>query len=84
MKGKNTNSVPLRGKIEIDIEDCKGCLYCIEACKDCLIIVSEELNSKGYYPAKFDDSKKDKCTGCTLCAVVCPEAAIEVYREEKK
>ncbi|MDY6932460.1 MAG: 4Fe-4S binding protein [Halobacteriota archaeon] len=24
---------------------------------------------------------EDGCTGCATCALVCPEAAIEVYRE---
>ncbi|MEJ5202133.1 MAG: 4Fe-4S binding protein [Anaerolineales bacterium] len=24
------------------------------------------------------------CTGCGICAIVCPEAAIEVYRELAK
>jgi Fe-S-cluster-containing hydrogenase component 2 len=42
------------------------------------------MNPKGYYPAFFieKDLKKDgrKCTGCSLCAIACPEIAIEVYR----
>jgi 2-oxoglutarate ferredoxin oxidoreductase subunit delta len=24
---------------------------------------------------------KDGCTGCAICALVCPEAALVVYRE---
>jgi len=32
----------------------------------------------GYHPAEcFDPSK---CTGCTFCAIVCPDVAIEVYK----
>ncbi|MGB2960420.1 MAG: 4Fe-4S dicluster domain-containing protein [Bacteroidota bacterium] len=27
---------------------------------------------------------QDNCTGCTNCAIVCPEAVITVYREKKK
>ena len=27
--------------------------------------------------------KDDTCTGCTNCALVCPEAIITVYRESK-
>jgi MinD superfamily P-loop ATPase len=42
------------------------------------------MNPKGYYPAIFVEKhlKKEtrKCTGCTLCAISCPEIAIEVYR----
>ena len=39
----------------------------------------------------LDDSRvtpahtfKDGCTGCAICALVCPDAAITVYREVTK
>jgi 2-oxoglutarate ferredoxin oxidoreductase subunit delta len=38
----------------------------------------EHLNSKGYHPAAL---VSEGCTGCAICAIVCPEAAITVYRE---
>jgi 2-oxoglutarate ferredoxin oxidoreductase subunit delta len=38
----------------------------------------EHLTPKGYHPAFL---KADGCTGCAICAVVCPEAALTVYRE---
>jgi 2-oxoglutarate ferredoxin oxidoreductase subunit delta len=41
--------------------------------------VSEKVNAAGYFPAAFD--KNSECTGCAICAVVCPEAVIEVCRE---
>jgi len=34
----------------------------------------------GYRPVSFDEGKG--CTGCALCAVSCPEVAVEVYREK--
>jgi 2-oxoglutarate ferredoxin oxidoreductase subunit delta len=40
----------------------------------------EVINRKGYHPAHL---AKDGCTGCTICALVCPEAAITVYREKR-
>jgi len=41
--------------------------------------VSDKINPAGYFPAAFKEGSE--CTGCAICAVVCPEAAIEVYRE---
>ena len=73
-----------RGKIIINRDLCKGCHVCVTACPQKVIIPSKKLNLKGYYPAecKEPEGEKDRgCTGCTLCAVVCPDVAIEVYRE---
>jgi 2-oxoglutarate ferredoxin oxidoreductase subunit delta len=42
---------------------------------------NERLTPKGYHPAHI---VKDGCTGCAICALVCPDAAITVYREVTK
>jgi 2-oxoglutarate ferredoxin oxidoreductase subunit delta len=69
----------VKARIVIDRELCKECHLCIQACKKSRIIATTELNSKGYHPVA---SKEDeRCIGCTLCAISCPEVAIEVYRE---
>jgi 2-oxoglutarate ferredoxin oxidoreductase subunit delta len=72
------------GMIEIDSELCKDCKLCISVCPHRLIESSDRMNQKGYYPASFVEKhlKKEgrKCTGCALCAISCPEIAIEVYR----
>jgi 2-oxoglutarate ferredoxin oxidoreductase subunit delta len=69
-------------KIVIDSERCKGCYLCIEACSRHLITVGEQINSGGYYPpCPVTDGQ---CTACALCAHMCPDAAIEVYREVKE
>ena len=72
------------GMIEIDSELCKDCKLCISVCPHRLIETSDRMNQKGYYAAFFVDKhlKKEgkKCTGCGLCAISCPEIAIEVYR----
>ncbi len=75
----------MKGKIVIDRELCKGCLRCVEVCPKKVIEVSPKLNAKGYYPACFIDDRMEpadrKCNACTLCAVSCPDVAIEVYSE---
>jgi 2-oxoglutarate ferredoxin oxidoreductase subunit delta len=42
--------------------------------------MSESFNAKGYRPAEWNDANA-ACTGCATCAVICPDAAITVYRE---
>lgn len=63
--------------IKIDIEKCKGCHFCIEACPLKLIKVSNKLNKKGFDYVIMDS---DKCTGCGMCFQMCPDLAIEVYK----
>jgi 2-oxoglutarate ferredoxin oxidoreductase subunit delta len=68
----------LKGFINIDRERCKGCALCIEFCPKKAIVISNDLNLKGYYVAAFDDGKE--CTGCATCAIICPDVAIEVEK----
>lgn len=71
------------GKIVITIDRCKGCLLCVEACPKGLLKQSSCVNNKGFFPVNFvdvDNRESPKCTGCTFCAVVCPDLAITVYR----
>jgi len=48
-------------------------------CPKGAIRISSNLNAKGYAYAEFDPDKQ--CTGCATCALMCPEAIIEVYRD---
>ena len=69
-----------RGYIEIRMEKCKGCGLCVAVCKKGNIVLSEgDINVQGYAPAKFDDPEGE-CTGCKMCAEVCPDCCITVYR----
>ena len=65
-------------KIVITPDYCKACSLCITACKKGVISLGEESNKMGYHAAVADESKD--CIGCRLCAIICPEAAIEVYK----
>lgn len=70
-----------KGTVVFDIETCKGCELCIEACPQGSIQLSPKINAQGYHYAVL---VQDNCTGCTNCALVCPDAVITVYRETKK
>jgi len=71
----------IRGSVSFDIETCKGCELCIEACPQESIALSNNINAQGYHYAV---QVQDNCTGCVNCALVCPDAVITVYRENKK
>ena len=69
-----------RGLLQIDVEECKGCGLCIEACPPKIIGMSERLNHYGYRTAFYRGAG---CTGCGICFLVCPEpGAITVLRIE--
>ena len=68
------------GRVVIDIERCKGCELCRDACPPDVLALAEELNAKGYRPVILLDPAHD-CTGCSLCATVCPDGCITVYRD---
>jgi 2-oxoglutarate ferredoxin oxidoreductase subunit delta len=69
------------GSISINIEKCKGCELCVENCPQESMALSPNINAQGFHYAVL---VKDNCTGCTNCALVCPDAVITVYRESKK
>lgn len=66
------------GEIIIDIERCKGCELCIDACPEEVISLLDTINSKGY---QYAVTINHDCTGCMNCALVCPDAVIKVYRK---
>jgi len=70
-------------KVLIDVARCKGCALCTVACPRNLLRLSEKLNRLGYRPAEMPASCEQDCTSCALCAQMCPDVAITVFREEK-
>ncbi len=68
------------GRVVIDIERCKGCELCRDACPPDVLALADELNAKGYRPVILLDPAHH-CTGCALCATVCPDGCITVYRD---
>jgi NAD-dependent dihydropyrimidine dehydrogenase PreA subunit len=67
-----------RGKLRVDVDECKGCGLCAEACPPKVIALSERLNHYGYRTATYAGAG---CTGCGICFMVCPEpGAITVLK----
>ncbi len=67
-------------RIVIDKEKCKACYLCINECPKQLIKISNDTNKLGVHTVEFNDPD-NKCIGCAMCAMRCPDLAItEVYR----
>jgi 2-oxoglutarate ferredoxin oxidoreductase subunit delta len=67
-----------RGAIIVDIERCKACGLCVEACPTSVLQLAKKVNSKGYNFSYMENP--EACTGCTSCSLVCPDSVITVYR----
>jgi len=65
-------------KIVVDPELCKECGLCVGVCPKKILRMGENFNSSGYrYVEQFN---AEECTGCKLCSIMCPDAAIGVYK----
>lgn len=70
-----------RGILHFDIERCKGCNLCVDACpKNCLALDSNYVNAKGYNPVS--EAVKDTCVACGNCTMICPDVCITLEKEE--
>ena len=67
-----------RGRVIINVEECKGCGLCVDSCPPKCLELIPELSSYGVHPARYTGHD---CTGCGICFYCCPEpGAITVYR----
>ena len=69
-----------RGVVVVNRENCKGCGFCVEFCPTKCLELEKGYNVKGYHPPFL--AKPDKCTGCDMCGLMCPDFAIYGYREK--
>jgi NAD-dependent dihydropyrimidine dehydrogenase PreA subunit len=71
-------AAPVRGKVIIDTNECKGCGRCVESCPPKCLELARALSTYGVHPAQYTGVG---CTGCGICFYCCPEpGAIAVYR----
>jgi len=70
----------VRGTVVIDVDACKGCDLCIDACPPHVLEMTvHEVNSRGYrYPRLLAG-----CTGCKACSQICPDFVFQVYKYDE-
>lgn len=68
----------IKGRVEIDIERCKGCGVCVASCPVTVLSLAPKVNSRGYNYAMA--TRADECIGCASCGIVCPDSCITIYR----
>jgi len=66
----------------IDRDRCKGCGICVDACPKNVLEISDELNTKGYFPAL--QARPDDCIFCAICCTMCPDVAIAISEIEEE
>ena len=66
----------------IDRDRCKGCGICVDACPKNVLEISDELNTKGYFPAI--QVRPEDCIFCAICCTMCPDVAIAISEIEEE
>jgi 2-oxoglutarate ferredoxin oxidoreductase subunit delta len=68
-------------KIFISSNYCKGCLICVACCPQKVLQACATIDARGY--TLPEAGHPEKCNGCGLCEIVCPDFAIAVEKEDK-
>jgi len=68
-----------KGSVQIVVERCKACGFCVEFCPTKALALSTAFNAKGYHPPYL--VQPEKCSGCDLCGMYCPDFAIFGYKQ---
>jgi 2-oxoglutarate ferredoxin oxidoreductase subunit delta len=67
------------GTVVIDVNACKGCELCVDACPPQVLVMTDRaVNTIGYHYPELVDG----CIACQLCALICPDFCFQVYRYE--
>ncbi len=66
-------------QVRIDPAMCKGtegCGLCLHVCEENVLRRADAMNARGVHPVEVEDT--DRCNGCGLCVLHCPDLAIGV------
>ena len=63
-------------KYFIDCDRCKGCGLCVSVCPKNVLEISNEVNTKGYFP--IYQARPEDCVSCATCYRMCPDVAIAI------
>ena len=69
-----------KGSVQIVVERCKACGFCVEFCPTHVLALSSAFNAKGYHTPYM--THPEKCSGCDLCGMYCPDFAIFGFKQE--
>ena len=58
---------------------CKGCGLCVPVCPRDILYLAEEVDRRGVHVVTVHP--EIECTACANCAVMCPDAALEIRDE---
>jgi len=68
-----------KGSVQIVVERCKACGFCVEFCPTHVLALSSAFNAKGYHTPYM--AHPEKCSGCDLCGMYCPDFAIYGFKQ---
>ena len=77
MAGADEHGVT-RGTVVIDVDACKGCDLCIDACPPGVLVMTTDDGQQraGYRFPLLSEG----CTGCAACSAICPDFVFQVYK----
>ncbi len=65
-------------KVEVVAERCKSCGFCVKFCPKKIMVIGNNVNSKGYEYVEI--TNQDDCIGCAQCGKICPDGALNIYK----